>query len=141
MAPTATQPAVRPVTGTHVVRVQHEGLVTADAERSKDFYCRVLGWEVLDRPAFKSHGYWIGTAGIFPQIHIIQSDMVPPGPGAQISPLARHTCFEVADYAAMKATLEREGIKYVENVQPGGRVQMLCNDPDGNTLEFQPATV
>ena len=141
MAPTATQPAVRPVTGTHVVRVQHEGLVTADAERSKDFYCRVLGFQVLDRPAFKSHGYWIGTAGIFPQIHIIQSDMVPPGPSAPISPLARHTCFEVADYEAMKATLECEGIKYVENVQPGGRVQMLCNDPDGNTLEFQPATV
>jgi hypothetical protein len=41
----------------------------------------------------------------------------------------------------MKATLEREGIKYEVNVQPGGRVQMLCNDPDGNTLEFQPATV
>jgi len=54
---------------------------------------------------------------------------------------ASHTCFEVADYDAMKATLEREGIKWVENTQPGGRVQLLCNDPDGNTLEFQPATV
>src|SRR5262249_267245 len=81
------------------------------------------------------------TAGIFPQIHIIQSDMRPPGADAAISPLARHTCFEVADYDAMKATLEREGIPYVENTQPGGRVQMLCHDPDGNTLEFQPATV
>ncbi len=50
-------------------------------------------------------------------------------------------CFEVADYDAMKATLEREGIKWVENTQPGGRLQLLCNDPDGNTLEFQPATV
>ena len=143
MAPTAsaTQPVVRPVTGTHVVRVQHEGLVTADADRSKDFYCRVLGFSVLERPPFKSHGYWIGTAGIFPQIHIIQSQMQPPGAAAPISPLGRHTCFEVVDYDAMKATLEREGIKYVENTQPGGRVQMLCNDPDGNTLEFQPATV
>jgi len=46
----------------------------------------------------------------------------------------------VADYDAMKATLEREGIKWVENTQPGGRLQLLCNDPDGNTLEFQPAT-
>jgi glyoxylase I family protein len=132
---------VRPVTGTHVVRVQHEGIVTADPERSKDFYCRVLGFQVLPRPAFRSAGYWLGTPGIFPQIHIIQSDLTPPGPDAQISPLARHTCFEVADYDAMKATLEREGIKYVENTQPGGRVQMLCNDPDGNTLEFQPATI
>ena len=114
------QERVRPVTGTHVVRIQHEGIATADAERSKDFF---------------------GTPGIFPQIHIIQSELEPPGPGASISPLARHTCFEVADYDAMKATLERLGIKYVENTQPGGRVQMLCNDPDGHTLEFQPATV
>ena len=73
--------------------------------------------------------------------HIIQSELVPPGPGAPISPRARHTCFEVADYDSMKATLEREGIKYIENTQPGGRIQMLCNDPDGNTLEFQPTTV
>ena len=138
---TTEQQRVRPVTGTHVVRVQHEGLVTADPERAKDFYCRVLGWQVLARPAFKSAGYWLGTPGIFPQIHLIQSDNVPPGPGAAISPLVRHTCFEVADYQAMKATLEREGIAYVENTQPGGRVQMLCNDPDGNTLEFQRASV
>ena len=141
MALETTQERIRPVTGTHVVRVQHEGIVTADPERAKDFYCCVLGFQVLPRPAFKSGGYWLGTPGIFPQIHIIQSELVPPGPGAPISPLARHTCFEVADYDAMKATLEREGIKYAENTQPGGRVQMLCNDPDGNTLEFQPATV
>ena len=141
MAEQATQERVRPTTGTHVVRVQHEGIVTADAERSKDFYCRVFGWQVLPRPAFRAGGYWIGTPGIFPQIHIIQSEMVPPGPDAPLSPQARHTCFEVADLAEMKATFEREGIKYVENVQPGGRVQVLCNDPDGNTLEFQPATI
>jgi glyoxylase I family protein len=136
-----TKERIRPVTGTHVVRVQHEGIATADAERSKDFYCKVLGFQVLPRPAFRSAGYWLGTEGIFPQIHIIQSDMVPPGPGAPISPQGRHTCFEVADFNAMKATLEGLGIKYVVNEQPGGRVQMLCNDPDGNTLEFQPATV
>jgi glyoxylase I family protein len=141
MTPATAEQRVRPVTGTHVVRVQHEGLVTADAERSKDFYCRVLGFQILPRPAFKSAGYWLGTPGIFPQIHLIQSDKVPPGPGAAISPLGRHTCFEVADYEAMKATLEREGITYVENVQPGGGLQLLCNDPDGNTLEFQRATV
>src|SRR5262245_64617593 len=98
MALDTTQERVRPVTGTHVVRVQHEGLATADAERSKDFYCRVLGFQVLPRPAFTSGGYWLGTPGIFPQIHIIQSAVVPPGPTAPISPLARHTCFEVADY-------------------------------------------
>jgi len=141
MAVETSREPIRPVTGTHVFRIQHEGIATSDAERSKDFYCRVFGFQVLPRPAFTSGGYWLGTPGIFPQIHIIQSQMQPPGAAAPISPLGRHTCFEVVDYEAMKGTLEREGIKYVENVQPGGRVQMLCNDPDGNTLEFQPATV
>jgi catechol 2,3-dioxygenase-like lactoylglutathione lyase family enzyme len=141
MALDTSREHIRPVTGTHVVCVQHEGIVTADAERSKDFYCRVFGFQVLPRPPLGSHGYWIGTPGIFPQIHIIQSELVPPGPGAPISPRGRHTCFEVADYGAMKAALEREGIKYIENTQPGGRIQMLCNDPDGNTLEFQPTTI
>jgi glyoxylase I family protein len=141
MATDTARAQIRPVTGTHVVRVQHEGIATSDAERSKDFYCRVLGFQVLPRPAFQSRGYWLGTPGIFPQIHIIQSELPPPGPGAPINPRARHTCFEVADYDAMKATLEREGIRYVENTQPGGGVQLLCNDPDGNTLEFQSATV
>ncbi len=141
MALEATRERVRPVTGAHVVRVQHEGIATVDAERSKDFYCRVFGFQVLPRPAFSSGGYWLGTPGIFPQVHIIQAEIVPPGPAAPISPRGRHTCFEVADYDALKAALEREGIKYVENTQPGGGVQMLCNDPDGNTLEFQRATV
>jgi hypothetical protein len=35
--------------------------------------------------------------------------------------------------------LEREGVAYVENKVPGAGLQMLCNDPDGNTLEFQQA--
>ena len=72
----------------------------------------MFGFQVLPRPALGAGGYWLGTPGIFPQIHIIQSAMlVPPGPGAPISPRGRHTAFEVADYDAMKATLEREGIK------------------------------
>ena len=140
MAVQISQERVRPTTGTHVVRVQHEGIVTADAERSKDFYCRVFGWQVLPRPPLGAGGYCIGSPGLFPQIHIIQSDMTPPGPDAPVSPVARPTAFEVADYDAMKATLEREGIKYIENTQPGGRIQMLCNAPDGNTLEFQPTS-
>lgn len=141
MALDTSRERVRAVAGIHIVLVQHEGIVTRDADRSRDFYCRILGLEVLPRPPLASHGYWLGTPGRFPQFHIIQSEAPVPGPEAPINPRARHTCFEVADYGAMKATLEREGVTYVENVQPGGRVQLLCNDPDGHTLEFQPATL
>ena len=36
-------------------------------------------------------GYWIGTPGIYPQIHIIQSDVTPPGPDAAIRDIDSRT--------------------------------------------------
>ena len=36
MAVQTSREPIRPVTGTHVFRIQHEGIATADAERSKD---------------------------------------------------------------------------------------------------------
>lgn len=38
MALDTSRPRMRLVAGTHVVRGQHEGIVTRDAEKSKDFY-------------------------------------------------------------------------------------------------------
>jgi catechol 2,3-dioxygenase-like lactoylglutathione lyase family enzyme len=140
MSTQTSRAAVEPVVGSQITLVQHEGIAVRDAERSRDFYMKVLGLEVLPRPALSAPGYWLGRPGIYPQIHIIQGDQTPPGPDAVISPRGRHTAFEVADYDALKALFAREGIRYVENQQPGGRWQMLCNDPDGNTLEFQRST-
>lgn len=121
--------------------VQHEGIVTRDAERSKDFYASLTGLQVLPRPPLPSRGYWLGAApGVYPQIHIIESDLPVPGPGAAINPRTRHTCFEVSDYDGLKARMQRLGIKYVENQQANGTWQLLCNDPDGHTLEFQRPT-
>lgn len=128
------------VAGKHIVRVQHEGIVTRDAERSKNFYMKVLGLDVLPRPKLSSPGYWLGTMNRYPQLHIIQSDAPVPGAEAPIKPTVRHTCFEVVDYDQLKAMFARDGIAFIENEQPGGRWQMLINDPDGNTLEFQRVT-
>ena len=137
-----TDEAVRtkPVAGKHIVRVQHEGIVTRDAEKSKTFYMKVLGLDVLPRPKLSSYGYWLGTIDRYPQLHIIQSDAPIPGADAPIKPTVRHTCFEVVDYDALKAMFTRDGIVFIENEQAGGRWQMLINDPDGNTLEFQRVT-
>src|SRR3989442_3019901 len=75
---TTSQERIRPVTGTHVVRVQHEGIVTADAERSKDFYCRVLGFQMLPRPALSAGGYLLGTPSILPHTRVLHSCRRPP---------------------------------------------------------------
>src|SRR3989304_199478 len=95
--------------GKHVVLVQHEGIPTRDAERSRDFYMRVLGFEVLPRPPLPAPGYWLGTPGGFPQIHIILCDSPVPGPDAPINPVGRHVCFEVRDMEALQRPPEEEG--------------------------------
>ena len=121
-----------------ISHVQHEGIVTRDAERSKAFYMALLGLRELPRPPLPSRGYWLGVApDVFPQIHIIQSDLPVPGPEAEINPRVRHTCFEVADYEGLKRRMAQLGIKHIENRQANGTLQLLCNDPDGHTLEFQ----
>jgi len=86
MAVETSREPIRPVTGTARGSRQHEGIATADAERSKDFYCPGA-WipGALPRRRSTSGRLWLGTPGIFPQIHIIQSQMQPPGSGAPIS--------------------------------------------------------
>ena len=42
-----------------------------DLEATKDFYCNVLGFEVMPRPAFPFAGYWLGVDGTV-QIHMGQ---------------------------------------------------------------------
>lgn len=44
--------ALIPSVGCQITRVQHEGIVTHDAEAAKDVYVRLLGRQVLaDAPA------------------------------------------------------------------------------------------
>jgi catechol 2,3-dioxygenase-like lactoylglutathione lyase family enzyme len=118
--------------------VQHEGIITRDPERSKEFYMKLLGLKVLPRPPLVSQGYWLGVApDVYPQFHIMKSDLPIPGPEAEINPRSRHTCFEVPDWDGLKAHIERVGIKFVESVQQNGTRQLLVNDPDGHTIEFQ----
>ncbi len=125
---------------TQMVLVQHEGIPSRDAERSREFYTRILGLEVFPHPNLQSPGYWLGIPGGLPQIHIIQSASPVPGSEAPIDARARHSCFEGANYGGLKDLLEREGIPYRENAQsPVGRAQLFCKDPDGHTLEFQQA--
>ncbi len=44
-------------------------------------------------------------------------------------------------HSPSRMSVEAGVFAYDENTQTGGRIQMLCHDLDGNTPEFQPATV
>ena len=55
-----------------VTELNHYLIRSNDLERSKDFYCGVLGFEVMPRPDFPFPGYWLGVNGKI-QVHMGQA--------------------------------------------------------------------
>ena len=49
--------------------INHYLIRANDLERSKRFYCEVLGFEVMPRPDFPFPGYWLGVNGKI-QVHM-----------------------------------------------------------------------
>src|SRR6266852_1727954 len=54
-----------------VTELNHFLIRANKLERTKDFYCKVLGFEVMPRPDFPFPGYWLGINGKI-QVHMAQ---------------------------------------------------------------------
>ena len=52
-----------------VTELNHYFVRANDLERSRRFYCDVLGFEVMPRPNFPFPGYWLGVGGKI-QVHM-----------------------------------------------------------------------
>ena len=50
--------------------LQHYTIEPSDLERTKDFYCDVLGLENGDRPPLGFPGYWLYSGGV-PTVHLL----------------------------------------------------------------------
>ena len=50
-------------------RLNHYFVRANDLEQTKDFYCDVLGFQVMPRPNFPFPGYWLGINGKI-QVHM-----------------------------------------------------------------------
>lgn len=131
---TATQPI-------QVKYIDHVTLIVADLEKSREFYCDVLGMEQVDRPGFSFGGRWFqaGTT----QIHLIldHEDSGPAGENTtdlKKSSRNRHFAFEVEDGHAAAARLLELGLPLVSGPQerPDGAVQVFVKDPDGHVVEL-----
>src|SRR5262245_40512198 len=49
--------------------LNHYFIRANDLEKTKAFYCDVLGFEVMNRPSFPFPGYWLGVNGKI-QVHM-----------------------------------------------------------------------
>ena len=121
-----------------VAGFQHINTRSLDVERTRDFYVRVLGLRVGDRPPFESTGYWL-YLGDQPIVHLVQRK---PGESAHDgSGNLDHVAFTGVDADATRAALKAEGIPFREAIVPrDGTLQIFVLDPDGIKLELNFAT-
>jgi catechol 2,3-dioxygenase-like lactoylglutathione lyase family enzyme len=117
-----------------VDRLQHVNTRSSDVEATKDFYVRILGLRVGERPPFESTGYWLYLGGD-PIVHLVQR---PPGDETRSgSGNLDHVAFRGVDLEGTRAALTAAGVQYREQIVPRDRsVQIFVLDPDGIKIEL-----
>jgi len=115
--------------------LQHINIRAADACRTRDFYVRVLGLRVGDRPPFASTGYWL-YLNDEPVIHLVQKTP-DEAPSARSTGPIDHIAFRGVGLDATREALTREGIAFQEKRVPrDDSVQLFVLDPDGVRIEL-----
>jgi catechol 2,3-dioxygenase-like lactoylglutathione lyase family enzyme len=128
-----------------VTELNHYLIRANDLERTKDFYCKVLGFEVMPRPDFPFPGYWLGVNGKI-QVHMAQAGV----PNSQLYYLgspknAAKDNSGVIDHIAFLATDPDRFVKHLQglgvplrprNFPESQLYQLFIKDPDGLTIEL-----
>jgi catechol 2,3-dioxygenase len=120
-------------------RIGHVLLRVADVERSKAFYSKLLGFEIVEEDP--EHG------GVFMSLgeHGHTLDLVQAESPQTTQPLTpnrvgvHHIAFMVDSEKALKEayfTLEDEGVTVVRAIDHVSQKSIYFHDPDGNRLEI-----
>ncbi len=123
--------------------LQHYTIEPADLERSKDFYCDVLGLEDGERPPLGFPGYWLYSGGVA-TVHLLgtrqpREGIVVRGAAQHFDHTGRfdHIAFSATDAAAVRERLRSRSVAFREQVIPRtGAVQIFLHDPDGIGVEL-----
>jgi catechol 2,3-dioxygenase-like lactoylglutathione lyase family enzyme len=141
-----------------VTGFNHSGVVVQDLQRMIDFYCDVLGLEVLREvdsiapaegdhtgiPDAKRKLVFVGKPGDHHQLELVCYLSPKPNDGHlhhhQYG--SSHVCFNVADLQDMYESLPSRGLRFITEPKyrttPEGARIGICYalDPEGNYLEF-----
>ena len=127
-----------------VIAIEHVLVLSDDVERTRDFYCDVLGLETGDRPPLEFPGYWL-YAGVTAVVHIADRrsyaahaaglGMSVPERDPGVGPLD-HIAFRADDYDAVMERVERNGLAAVTLAGPGRPRQVFVQDPNGVRVEI-----
>jgi glyoxylase I family protein len=115
--------------------IEHFAIFAADLERLKDFYVEALGLTVIiDNSRAKVRGYFLkGERGSALEIIARPEDVA----GVSTRYVC-HTAFAVEDVAAVKAALERRGVRFETDtaVDTEDFRTVFFNDPEGNRCQL-----
>jgi len=122
-----------------IVALHHYFVRSSDLARSRHFYCDVLGFEEMRRPAFSYPGYWLGVDGQV-QIHMGRFDtpdaLSPDAPPASTGAVD-HVAFTASDPEAFSRRMRAEGLPTRErHREDTGMLQIFVADPDGVMIEL-----
>jgi glyoxylase I family protein len=124
----------------NILRTHHVAIICLDYTKSKDFYTKVLGLEIVSE-VFRSERNSFKLDLKLPdntQIELFSFPNPPKRPSYPEACGLRHLAFEVADITKAIAELESHGVK-VENVRVDeytGKKFTFFTDPDGLPLEL-----
>ena len=120
--------------------LHHVAVICSDYARSKDFYARVLGLEIVAETFRAERDSWKLDLGLLDgtQIELFSFPEPPPRPSRPEAQGLRHLAFAVRDLDATMAELTTEGvaIEPVRIDELTGRRYTFFADPDGLPLEL-----
>lgn len=128
-----------------LIDLNHFFVRASDLERSRNFYCEALGFEVMPRPDFRFPGYWLGVGGKV-QIHM-GPDAIPAAPVIYLgtttnsardnSGVVDHIAFQATAPEELGLRLQQLGLSYRTRHFPGIPLfQIFVADPDGLMIEL-----
>lgn len=104
-------------------------------EQLKQFYCEAVGLRLGSRPPFPGFGYWI-YAGKEPIVHLSET-AGSDHRGDHVKNTFDHIAFDCVDRPVVEARLKKMQMPYrTEFVPHTEQVQLVMNDPAGNTVEL-----
>ncbi|GME36877.1 MULTISPECIES: VOC family protein [unclassified Pantoea] len=123
--------------------INHIAIIASDYQRSKAFYCDVLGFRLMGEVYREARDSWKGDLALQDR-YTIELFSFPEPPARVSHPEAcglRHLAFTVPDVAAAVATLADKGVvcEPIRIDELTGKQCTFFADPDGLPLELYQA--
>ena len=128
-----------------LIELNHYFVRANDLEQTKNFYCDVLGFEVMPRPNFPFPGYWFGVNGKI-QVHmgpdgIDNADMyylgTPKDAVKDHAGVVDHIAFLASEPGGFIRRFKERGVDFRPRSLPESDLyQIFVTDPNGLTIEL-----